>query len=55
MSEKFNKIAYNAAYNAANYARIELKVPKALKAEWERKAKAEGMSLTAWIRKKTEQ
>lgn len=50
MSEKFNQSEYIAAYNKANYSRIEMKVPKELKENWEHKAEAAGMSLTAWIR-----
>ena len=50
MSEKFNQNEYIAAYNKANYSRIEMKVPKELKENWEHKAEAAGMSLTAWIR-----
>ena len=54
MSEKFNQNEYIAAYNKANYSRIEMKVPKALKENWEHKAEAAGMSLTAWITKQIE-
>lgn len=50
MSEKFNQNEYIAAYNKANYSRIEMKVPKELKENWEHKAEAAGMSLTAWLR-----
>lgn len=50
MSEKFDQSAYIAAYNKENYSRIEMKVPKELKENWEHKAEAAGMSLTAWIR-----
>jgi hypothetical protein len=50
MAEKFDPAAYTAAYNKKNYARIEMKVPKELKENWEYKAEAAGMSLTAWIR-----
>ena len=55
MSEKkFNQTAYIAEYNKENYARIELKIPKDKKADWSAKAKAEGLSLTAWITKQIE-
>lgn len=54
MEKKFNKAAYTAEYNKENYARIELKIPKDKKAEWSAKAKAEGLSLTAWITKQIE-
>lgn len=50
MGEKFDQAAYVAAYNKENYSRIEMKVPKELKENWEHKAEAAGMSLTAWIR-----
>lgn len=49
MAEKFDQAAYTAAYNK-NYSRIEMKVPKELKENWEHKAEVAGMSLTAWIR-----
>ena len=49
MAEKFDPAAYIAAYNKENYSRIEMKVPKELKARWELQAKAAGQSLTAWL------
>lgn len=49
MSEKFDKVAYNMQYNKANYANINLKVPREVKARWELRAKAAGQSLTAWL------
>lgn len=52
MAANFDQAAYTAAYNKANYARIELKIPKDVKARWELQAKAAGMSLTAWISEK---
>ena len=56
MSEKkFNRTAYIAEYNKENYARVELKIPKDKKADWTAKAKAEGLSLTAWITKQIEE
>ena len=55
MAENFDQAAYTAAYNKENYARIELKVPKETKARWELQAKAEGISLTALIKKKMEE
>jgi hypothetical protein len=50
MAEKFDQAAYVAAYNKEKYSRIEMKVPKEIKENWEHKAEAAGMSLTAWIR-----
>lgn len=55
MAEKFDPAAYIAAYNKENYSRIEMKVPKELKARWELQAKTEGVSLTAPIKKKMEE
>lgn len=55
MAEKFDQAAYIAAYNKENYSRIELKVSKETKARWELMAKAEGISLTALIKKKMEE
>ena len=52
--KKFDQNAYKAEFNKANYDRIELRIPKGKKAEWTARAKAEGMSLTAWITKKVE-
>ena len=54
MEKKFNQAAYTAEYNKENYARIELKIPKDKKSEWTAKARAEGLSLTAWITKQIE-
>ena len=55
MSEKkFNQSEYIANYNKENYARVELKIPKDKKADWTARAKAEGLSLTAWITKQIE-
>jgi hypothetical protein len=51
---EFNQNEYIANYNKENYARIELKIPKDKKAEWTAKARAEGLSLTAWITKQIE-
>ena len=50
----FNQNEYIANYNKENYARVELKIPKDKKADWTAKAKAEGLSLTAWITKQIE-
>ena len=50
----FNQSEYIAHYNKENYARVELKIPKDKKADWTAKAKAEGLSLTAWITKQIE-
>lgn len=54
MEKKFNQSEYIANYNKENYDRIELRIPKGKKAEWTAKAKAEGLSLTAWITKQIE-
>jgi len=51
----YDKVAYNMEYNRKKYDRIELKVPKGKKAEWQKKAKAAGMSLTEFISKKIEE
>ena len=51
---EFNQNEYIANYNKENYARVELKIPKDKKADWTAKAKAEGLSLTAWITKQIE-
>lgn len=51
---EFNQNEYIANYNKENYARIELKIPKDKKSEWTAKARAEGLSLTAWITKQIE-
>ena len=45
----FDKIVYNTQYNLNHYARVELKIPKAKKAEWGEQASLDGMSLTSWI------
>ena len=55
MAEKtgFDQNAYIQQYNKQNYARVCLQVPPKIKEEWQSKAKAEGMSLTAWLINKT--
>lgn len=50
----YDKVTYNSEYNRKNYDRIELKVPKGKKAEWQAKAKAAGVSLTEYITDKME-
>lgn len=52
MADKFNQSAYIAAYNKQNYANVNLKIPKDIKARWEMQAKAAGLSLTAWLSEK---
>jgi len=52
---KYDKVIYNMQYNKLKYDRIELKVPKGKKAEWQAKAKAAGMSLTEYITKRMEE
>ena len=51
--EKFDQRAYIRDYNKENYARVSLLIPPEVKADWQKKAKAEGLSLTAWLIKKT--
>lgn len=51
--KQFSQRSYVAEYNKQNYARVSLLVPPEIKAEWKEKAKAERLSLTAWIIKKT--
>ena len=53
MGEKFDQNAYIQKYNKQNYSRVCLQVPPKVKEEWQLKAKAEGMSLTAWLISKT--
>ena len=53
MGEKFDQNAYIQRYNKQNYARVCLQVTPKIKEEWQAKAKAEGMSLTAWLIKMT--
>lgn len=53
MGEKFDQNTYIKQYNKKNYARVCLQVPPKVKEEWRLKAKAEGMSLTAWLISKT--
>lgn len=50
---QFNQKTYVAEYNKQNYARVSLLIPPEIKAEWKEKAKAERLSLTSWIIKKT--
>lgn len=51
---EFDQNAYIREYNEKTYSRVELKIPKDKKADWAAKAKAEGLSLTAWITKQIE-
>ena len=53
--EKFDQRAYIRDYNKENYARVSLLIPPEVKAGWQAKAKAEGLSLTAWLIKKTKE
>ena len=53
MKDKFNQNTYIQRYNKQNYARVCLQVPPKVKEEWQLKAKAERMSLTAWLISKT--
>lgn len=52
MAEKFDQNKYIREYNEKNYDRIQLRIPKGMKAEWQARAKEEGKSLTEWIIKK---
>ena len=52
-NEKFDQNSYIQEYNKKNYARVCLQVLPKVKEEWQSKAKAEGMSLTAWLISKT--
>lgn len=47
--KKFNKIAYNNAFNAAAYDRINLTVPKGDKAKIKAHAESNGESVNAYI------
>lgn len=54
MSRKeFDQIKYIQEYNKEKYSRVSLLVPPEIKAGWQERAKAEGLSLTAWLIKKT--
>lgn len=46
---KFNKVAYNNAYNAQAYDRVNLTMPKGKKAEVQAHAEAMGESVNAFI------
>lgn len=52
MADKKKQYTRQNEFNRNNYDRILLAIPKGLKAEWQAKAKAEGLSLTNWIIKK---
>lgn len=54
MDKKFNQAAYTADYNKKNYDRVELKLPRGMKAKWKEEAKAEGLSLTEYIMQRVE-
>ena len=49
----FDQNAYIQEYNKRNYARVCLQVPPKVKDDWQARAKAEGISLTAWLIKMT--
>lgn len=51
-SESMSK--YQAAYAKKNYGRIELRIPKEKKAEWQKRADEEGISLTEFIVRKVD-
>jgi len=53
--KKFDQSSYVRAYNKKHYARICLQVPPHIKEDWQKRAKAEGKSLTAWLISKTEE
>lgn len=46
---KFNKVAYNNAFNAAAYDRINLTVPKGDKAKIKAHAESKGESVNGYI------
>ena len=46
---KKNKVARNAAYNAANYSRVVMEIPKDKKARLQKLAADQGLSLTGLI------
>ena len=52
---KKNKVAYNAAYNRANYSRVIMEIPKEAKARIQARAQAAGLSMTAYIMRCVEQ
>ena len=54
MDKKFDQSAYIADYNRKNYDRVELKLPRGMKAKWQEAAKAEGLSLTEYITQRVE-
>ena len=47
----FDQIKYQNEYNKEKYDRINIMAPKGKKDLWKEKAKAEGLSLSAWILK----
>lgn len=47
----FDQIKYQNEYNKANYDQVLINIPKGEKARWKEMAKAEGLSLSAWILK----
>lgn len=53
MEKKFDQNSYIQEYNKKNYSRVCLQVPPKVKDDWQARAKAEGMSLTAWLIKMT--
>lgn len=54
MPDKKKQYAYQNAWIASQYERINLTVPKGAKAEWQAAADQAGMSLTAYIRQAVE-
>ena len=53
--KQFDQFKYQNEFNKNNYDRITVLVPKGKKAEWQAQAKAEGLSLSAWIIRKIEE
>ncbi|MDO4803385.1 MAG: hypothetical protein Q4A32_01025 [Lachnospiraceae bacterium] len=53
--KKFDQKAYIADFNKKNYDRIELKVPKGMKAKWQEIARSEGVSLTECIMRRMQE
>lgn len=55
MAEKFDKVAYNTAYNKENYYRLNIVLPKDMRSIVEEAAKSAGMSKNAWFKEAIEE
>lgn len=51
MKNKKNRINYINQYNADNYDRVNLSVPKGVRAEWKKIAEKQGLSLVGLVTK----